>query len=518
MNLHNGSIWARFRSALLPFIIWLLLNLLVIGGLAVYQRSELLSELQAASFTLHREASQRAVQHDAHLTALSTIAQSKVRTAELSQDDVFLEVATTITRFYPRIDEIQLVPIDPSAPVTGTRRLEPELTATIRAAALSSSGVPKLITPAARPGHYMIVKRSPNNDDPHDGLALSINADALISSDDAFWRRSGVARRLLMPDGTILFSNPVSFGAAHFSKQLGSASQPLLFETAMNVGWAALLPLDQLIPILVLTNLLFFGGLVIIRQIKRTRHAERRAELSRLEARLAHASRVNTMGEMASGMAHELTQPLTALLAGAQAGRRLLSRNNKTALASALDDMVDQARRASAILDRLRNWSRPQRRENIKADLRLSLQNVQTLLASEAKRQSVGLDLLMPESPLMAAVDPVEMEQVMFNLLRNAIESFRDTDDDRDRHVTASLKTEGTMAVLEVQDNGPGVAPELLPRLFTPFTTTRPEGTGLGLALSQRLVERFGGEISYIPQEHGALFRVVLPMAADRES
>lgn len=74
------------------------------------------------------------------------------------------------------------------------------------------------------------------------------------------------------------------------------------------------------------------------------------------------------------------------------------------------------------------------------------------------------------------------------------------------------------MAILEIADNGPGVAPDLLPRLFTPFTTSRPEGTGLGLALSQRLVERFGGEISYIPQERGALFRVVLPIAEETGS
>jgi len=222
------------------------------------------------------------------------------------------------------------------------------------------------------------------------------------------------------------------------------------------------------------------------------------------------------MGEMASGMAHELTQPLTAILAGAQAGRRLLVRNNTEALAGALDDMVDQARRASAILDRLRNWSRPQRRQTAPADLRLSLQNVQTLLASEAVRQNVKVELVMPETPLMAAVDPVEMEQVMFNLLRNAIESFHD--DDQDRRVNASLKADGSVAILEIADNGPGVAPELLPRLFTPFTTSRPEGTGLGLALSQRLVERFGGEISYIPQERGALFRVVLPIAEDAGS
>jgi C4-dicarboxylate-specific signal transduction histidine kinase len=104
----------------------------------------------------------------------------------------------------------------------------------------------------------------------------------------------------------------------------------------------------------------------------------------------------------------------------------------------------------------------------------------------------------------------------MFNLLRNAIESFHEGD--RNRRVNASLKADGAVAVLEIADNGPGVAPDLLPRLFTPFTTSRPDGTGLGLALSQRLVERFGGEISYIPQERGALFRVVLPIAEETGS
>ncbi|WP_139976549.1 ATP-binding protein [Ochrobactrum sp. CGA5] len=512
MNLHTRST----RSDALPLFMWLLFNLLAIGGLIVYERSALLSDLQTASFTLHREASQRADQHDAHLTALSTIAQSKVRTADLSQDDVFVEVAATVIRFYPRIDEIQLVPMEPTVPVTGTRRMEPELADAIRAAVRLSRGVPELLAPTARPGHYLIVKRSPNTDNPRDGLALAIDAGSLITSDDAFWNREGVARRIVMPDGTVLFSSPVSFGEARFSKKLGSATQPLLFQTALAMKWTDLLPLDQLIPLLVLVNLLFFGGLVIVRQTQRTRHAERQAELSGLDARLAHASRVNVMGEMASGMAHELTQPLTAILAGAQAGRRLLIRANTEAVAQALEDMVDQARRASAILDRLRNWSRPQQRQTAPADLRLSLQNVEALLTSEAARQNVKVELVMPETPLMAAVDPVEMEQVMFNLLRNAIESFHD--DDQNRWVNASLKADGSVAILEIADNGPGVAPDLLPRLFTPFTTSRTEGTGLGLALSQRLVERFGGEISYTPLERGALFRVVLPIAEDAGS
>ncbi|HHV66238.1 MAG TPA: two-component sensor histidine kinase, partial [Ochrobactrum intermedium] len=142
MNFNNRSTRGNFRSALLPFFVWLLINLVAMGGLVIYQRAALLSELQAASFTLHREASQRAGQHDAHLTALSTIAQSKARTADVSQNDVFLEVAATITRFYPRIDEIQLVPMDPALPVAGTRALEPELADTIRAAIRSYRGLP----------------------------------------------------------------------------------------------------------------------------------------------------------------------------------------------------------------------------------------------------------------------------------------------------------------------------------------------------------------------------------------
>ncbi|GLU29278.1 hypothetical protein Brsp01_45110 [Brucella sp. NBRC 12950] len=340
---------------------------------------------------------------------------------------------------------------------------------------------------------------------------LSINADALISSDDPFWDRPGTARRILMPDGTVLSSHPGSFNNAQFSKKLGSSTQPLIFETAIAIGWSDLLPPNRLVPILVLVNLLFFGGLFIARQTQRTRQAERQAELSGLEARLAHATRVNSLGEMASGMAHELTQPLTALLASAQASKRLLERKNLSAVGEALDDIVQQARRASAILDRLRNWSRPQRQGNRPSDLRNSLMTVKTLLDQEARRRNVSIELIMPLSPVIATVDAVEMEQVMFNLLRNAIEAFIDDASEDGRRVEASLKLENNLAVLEIADNGPGVDPQLLDRLFTPFTTGRSEGTGLGLALSKRLVEGFGGEIHCIPNSRGAMFRVELP-------
>jgi signal transduction histidine kinase len=105
--------------------------------------------------------------------------------------------------------------------------------------------------------------------------------------------------------------------------------------------------------------------------------------------------------------------------------------------------------------------------------------------------------------------DPVEMEQVVFNLVRNAIEAAGNATGTG--RIVVKLEQDGSQTVLDVADNGPGVAEELRPRLFTPFTTTRADGTGLGLALSQRLVERAGGEIALVDGGPGATFRVTLP-------
>ena len=101
------------------------------------------------------------------------------------------------------------------------------------------------------------------------------------------------------------------------------------------------------------------------------------------------------------------------------------------------------------------------------------------------------------------------MEQVCFNLLRNALEALQDRPDGQ---IRVTLRAGAGRAELTVRDTGPGIAPDLRPRLFTPFTTTRPEGTGLGLALSQRLIERAGGEIGLEDSAEGASFRITLPL------
>lgn len=488
------------------WIWWLGLALLGAAGLGSYRQVALLGALEQAGSTLAAEAAQRADQHDAHLTALSAIAQ-----ADKTDSSAFLEVATTILRFYPRIDEIQLVPLDGMAPMAGTKPLEPDLAEAIQSAAAASTGQTALLTSPERPGHYLMVKRSPNNDAAWDGLMLAVDVAQLLASDAAFWRNGNATLRLTMPDGQVVFGPAEMPAASQFSRRLGSATQPLLLEAAMPVSPSQLLPLDSVAAIIFGAGLIAAIGSALLQQRTRARLAERRAELSDMESRLAHAARVNAMGEMASGMAHELTQPLTAILAQAQAGKHLLARQDNAALGKVLDDTVGQARRAADILERLRNWSRPQRAPSAPVDLGAAIRSVMTLLGSEAAQRAVTLQPRLPTRPVSVLADPVELEQVIFNLLRNALEAVSEQVEPREVRIEL-VEADGAVR-LDIADNGPGVPTELVPKLFTPFTTTRPEGTGLGLALSQRLVERAGGEIAYIPQDRGALFRVTLPLA-----
>jgi hypothetical protein len=221
---------------------WLALALLGIATLAGYRQFTLLRDLDEAGLALVAEASQRADQHDAHLTALSAIAQ-----AERDNDSAFLEVAATILRFYPRIDEIQLVPLDTATSVVGTRPLEPAVAALVRSAARTSTGQTALIDTADRPGHYLFVKRSPNTDQARDGLMLAVDAAQLLASDAPFWTSGTATLRLSMPNGHVLVGPDTLPVAPQFSRHLGSASQPLLLEAAMPVSLAQLLPLDRLL-------------------------------------------------------------------------------------------------------------------------------------------------------------------------------------------------------------------------------------------------------------------------------
>lgn len=498
-NSYTKNFW---RHALL----WAFATILALGGLAFFERQNLARELTFKSATLHRLASQRADQHDAHLTALSAIFVA----GGIARQDLLLDVAANIHRFYPRIASVNVVAYDQSQPIIETQLgLSVQAMERVVELARRSTGALQIGQMPDLPDHYLLVKRTPNSDAAQHGLALVIDARALIATNDPFWDAPGASLRLATPDGQTTLVGQLSLPEMGFSKPLGSVSQPLVFETSLAIGLSDLLPPEKVLPIIALVTTLFLLAAFVFKQRARTKEAENRAKLSAQETRLAHASRVNAMGEMASGMAHELAQPLTAILSQAQAGRHLARRGDVARLSSVLDDTVSQAQRAANILDRLRRWSKPNRAPTETCAVHDAAQNVQNLLALEVKTKGAVLKLSLHDTPVFVDADPVELEQVIFNLVRNALDASDAA------QVTISTHVDGQSVILDVSDTGPGVPDDLRPRIFEPFVTGKRDGTGLGLALCQRLVEEMGGDIALLDNADQTTFRLTLPLSRE---
>ena len=469
------------------------------------ERNRRVTELANESQRLHAEVSQRVEQHDAHLTSLSAVAIPSAG----ERPELFREVADAIMTFYPRITRILLVPVNPDNPTLDIGTGELDLNDTIRAAVRDSHRRPFVSPVPSGPPGYILVKRSPNTDKPLYGLALVIDAARLLQDDSGYWRQAATKARLAMPDGTPLFRRGTPAIGEQFSRILSSDSQPLRLETGISIDPWSLLPPGLVVLVISGVTLAVFALHAVSRQRALAAAAERRAEMSGLESRLSHASRVNALGEMASGMAHELTQPLTAILAQSQAARRMVARGQTSKLESVLEDVIGQTKRASAILERLRTWTRPQQNSVEMIDVRECTKVACALLARQA--EECGADVLMdlPKAPVKVLADRIEIEQVVFNLVKNALDAVATVDGER--KVIVAVSTEGDSVVVDVSDSGPGLSDAMTEKLFTPFATTRENGTGLGLVLSQRLAERAGGDLSFVTQPQGASFRLVLP-------
>ncbi len=485
-------------------LLWACAVVLALSGLAFFERQNLVRELTVKSETLHRLVSQRADQHDAHLTSLSAIFVA----GGVARQDLLLDVAATIKRFYPRITSVNVVPYDPSQPVI---EAQPSLSAQARERvvelARGSTGALQIGQMPDVPDHYLLVKRTPNSEAAQHGLALVIDARGLVATDEPFWDAPSVSLRLSTPDSQTALVGQLQSQEAGFSKPLGSASQPLMFETSLAVDLSDLLPVGKVLSVIALVTALLLLSAFGFKQRARTKDAENRAKLSAQETRLAHASRVNAMGEMASGMAHELAQPLTAILSQAQAGRHLARRGDVDRLGTVLDDTVSQAQRAANILERLRRWSKPNRAPSEACSVHEAAQSVENLLALEAKTNGAAMTLSLHAGPLFVDADPVELEQVVFNLVRNALDASDAA------QVTIRTHVDGGSVILDVSDNGPGVPDHLKPRVFEPFVTGKPDGTGLGLALCHRLVEEMGGDIMLLDNTVQTTFRLSLPLS-----
>lgn len=240
------------------------------------------------------------------------------------------------------------------------------------------------------------------------------------------------------------------------------------------------------------------GAVVTYAEITEHRRAEQEADRSRQE--LAHVTRVATMGALAVSLAHQLNQPLAAIMANAQAGIRLLETNGHTPLdndddlAAILADVVDDDRRASDVIRRLRDLLRHGNAGHERLDLCASVQDIASLVKSDAviRNVTVTLDFVSPAAFVRG--DRVQLQQVVLNLLVNALEAS-DVAFGGGGRVSVGCGCGDGVAEVIIRDSGRGLDPSLEEQVFEPFYTTKTGGMGMGLSIARSIVEAHGGRI-----------------------
>ncbi|MEO5338401.1 MAG: ATP-binding protein [Magnetospirillum sp. WYHS-4] len=262
----------------------------------------------------------------------------------------------------------------------------------------------------------------------------------------------------------------------------------------------------QLLMLALTVTILFLGAVVSERRRMEVRLHEQ-------QSAIAHAARLTEAGEMASGLAHELNQPLTAAISYARAGRKLaVTEGASEALVGLLDKTVGQAERADRVIRGLRGFLRKGDSRRISATVGDLAGEALALVAAEAGQKGVVLKAVTPSDLPKVRVDQVQVQQVLLNLVRNAIQAIADAGGRRrEVIVTARAASPGFIEV-SVEDSGPGIPEDMRQRLFQPFATTKPDGMGLGLSIGRSIVEAHGGRLWADPERTGgAVFHFTLP-------
>jgi two-component system sensor kinase FixL len=250
-----------------------------------------------------------------------------------------------------------------------------------------------------------------------------------------------------------------------------------------------------------------------------TERQETEARLQELQAELVHMSRFTALGEMASALAHELNQPLSAIANYMKGSKRLLENKEdaeSVLVREAVEKAAEQSLRAGQIIRRLREFVARGETERRMESIRKIIEEASALALVGAKELGVKVRFNFGSALDLVMADRVQIQQVMLNLLRNAIDAMAQADK---RHLLVSTRLLGDdMVEVEVADTGGGIAPEIAAKLFQPFVTTKPQGMGIGLSISRSIIEGHGGRILVEPNPGGGtIFRFTLRGVKDEE-
>jgi len=244
--------------------------------------------------------------------------------------------------------------------------------------------------------------------------------------------------------------------------------------------------------------------------------SRRRSEMEgqRLRQDLAHVGRVSTVGELTASLAHELNQPLTAILANAQALRRILESGSVdlTELRAIVGDIVDDDKRASEVISRLRGFLKKGTLERSRVDMSELVRQVARLVAGDAVLRNVEIQLVLaPDLPPVDG-DRVQLQQVVLNLILNGLDAMRDSEAGNRTLVLRTACDSPVTVEVTVEDSGAGIEKADLDHIFDAFYTTKADGLGMGLAIVRTIVEAHGGRVGAENNpEGGATFSFVLP-------
>ncbi|TXL64751.1 sensor histidine kinase [Zeimonas arvi] len=447
----------------------------------------------------HRLLSQRAVQNDAILATLALLQPG-------GTDGPATRPEQRLPALYPQVLAVASRGRDAQWPTASLQEAD-EASRRLGRALLAEANLPS--------GRYTLVRAA-------DPSSYALRIDASRLAEDGEWPLSfdaPVRLALHLGDQAYLVNAGGNSGSAgggfwqfDFRKRLASDSQPFEMVATRTLRWA-----EAPWAAIGMWWLAIAAAWASMQAWRRQRAARRRAEEL---LRLGQLGRLNALGELAAGLAHELNQPLTALMAGTQAARRLLAEDppDLDTASAAMAQAVQQARRAGDVVGRLRRMiQRPDASAQPEAlSLPHLVREVMHLLEPECARRGVTVRWRLAAEPLFVLADRVALEQIVHNLVMNALQAMeRVPTGRRELALEVAPEREGRgdrTAVLRVLDTGPGIPAEALGRVFEPFFTTREGGLGLGLSLCETLATGMGGSLVCMAEPRsGAEFRLSLP-------